>query len=337
MTMPFEPLRSLNAATRAQSSDFGLASPDPVRSAINAFLSRRSPRTRHAYERDLADFAQFFGTQDKGTALSRLVSLPHGSANAVAYEYKSGMVKRGLSSATVNRRLSTLRSAVKLANVLGLVNWTLSVENEKSQKYRDTRGTGTIGFQSLVQAAEAKDTPKAIRDVAILRLLYDMALRRGEISSLDVSDFDREGRTLSVRGKGREHPEKLSLPSQTFKALVNWLDARRSGSQALFTNFDRAGKGGRLTPAAIYYIVSRIGKQVGIVARPHGLRHAAITAALDLTNGNVRLVKEFSRHANVQTVMIYDDRRNDCRGEIAKLVAAQVGQESDWSTCLCLV
>lgn len=290
---------------------------------IDTFLSRRKATTRLSYEADLADFADFAGAGGKQDALQLLVSLPQGRANALAHEYKSALISRGLSSATVNRRLATLRSAVKLANVVGLVNWSLSVENEKSQKYRNTKGTGTSGFLSLVKTVQERTCPKSVRDVAILHLLYDLALRRGEVAALDVSDFDPESGTLAVRGKGKEHSEKLTLPDPTAKAISDWLNVRGYEGMALFTNFDRAGKGSRLTTSAIYYIVRHTGRKAGIEARPHGLRHAAITAALDLTNGNVRLVKEFSRHANVQTVMVYDDKRHDCQGQVAKLVATQ--------------
>ncbi len=293
------------------------------RGLIESFLSRRKATTRMSYETDLADFAAFAGVQDKQDALQLLVSLQQGRANALAHEYKADMIARGLASATVNRRLATLRSAVKLANVLGLVSWTLSVENEKSQKYRDTKGTGTLGFLSLVKTVQTRNCPKAVRDVAILHLLYDLALRRGEVAALDLSDFDVEGGTLAVKGKGREYSEKLTLPDQTAKALSDWLEVRGSEGLPLFTNFDRAGKGDRLTASAIYYVVRHTGRKAGFEARPHGIRHAAITAALDLTNGNVRLVREFSRHSNVQTVMVYDDKRHDYQGQVAKLVAAQ--------------
>jgi integrase/recombinase XerC len=47
-----------------------------------------------------------------------------------------------LQAATINRRLAALRSLVKLTNTLGLVSWTLAVENVKAQAYRDTRGPG---------------------------------------------------------------------------------------------------------------------------------------------------------------------------------------------------
>jgi len=55
--------------------------------------------------------------------------------------------------------------------------------------------------------------------------------------------------------------------------------------------------------------------------RSHGLRHAAITEALEPTNGNVRAVARFSRHRSISVVMKYDDARDDMAGKVAKLVA----------------
>ena len=55
---------------------------------------------------------------------------------------------------------------------------------------------------------------------------------------------------------------------------------------------------------------------------PHGLRHAAITAALDLT-GDLQAVQRFSRHKDVRTLTVYDDNRQDLGGDVARRVAAQ--------------
>ncbi len=59
---------------------------------------------------------------------------------------------------------------MKLANVLGLVNWSLHVENEKSQRYRDTKGTGTDGFLMLLRTLKSQRPThkKLLEDIAIL-------------------------------------------------------------------------------------------------------------------------------------------------------------------------
>jgi integrase/recombinase XerC len=53
---------------------------------------------------------------------------------------------------------------------------------------------------------------------------------------------------------------------------------------------------------------------------PHRIRHSAITAALDATNGDVRKVQRFSRHKKLDTLMIYDDNRSNMQGEISDLL-----------------
>ena len=100
---------------------------------LDAFFAGRNERTLAAYRADLEDFTAFTGAATVGEASSRLLSVSHGEANATALAYKAFMVDRGLQAATINRRLAALRSLVKLANTLGLVAWTLAVENVKSQ------------------------------------------------------------------------------------------------------------------------------------------------------------------------------------------------------------
>ncbi len=60
------------------------------------------------------------------------------------------------------------------------------------------------------------------------------------------------------------------------------------------------------------------------LGRPHGLRHAAITEALDLLGGDVRRVQRFSRHRDVRVLNAYDDNRQDLAGEVARIVAANL-------------
>jgi integrase/recombinase XerC len=209
---------------------------------------------------------------------------------------------------------------VKLASTLGLVPWTLTVANVKTQAYRDTRGPGLDGFKALLAGAQAQGSAKGLRDVALLRLLRDLGLRRGEAVRLDV---DLAGNRLMVLGKARSQKEPVTLPAPTKAALMAWLEARGTEAGPLFLNFDRAGKGGRLTGAAVYFIVRELGTKAGLKTRPHGLRHLAITSALDLMKGDVRAVQKFSRHRDMRVLNTYDDNRRDLAGDVARLVAGQ--------------
>src|SRR5215213_4859894 len=173
------------------------------------------------------------------------------------------MRERGLQVTTINRRLSTLRSLVKLANTHGLVTWTLSVESVPAPPYRDMGELGRGGFHTLLKAAGAQPGAKGLRDVALLRLLHDLGLRRSEAVRLDTDAVDLTGNRILIPGRGRSPKQPVSLPEPTRAALAAWLEARGPEPGPLFVNFDRAGKGQRLTGAAVYHIVGWLGARPG--------------------------------------------------------------------------
>jgi len=287
-----------------------------------SFLSGRNPRTLEAYRRDLENYRAFIGEETINAAIRRLIGSSQGHANAIAHSYRTHLIDRGMQAATVNRRLAALRSIVKLANTVGLVAWKLSVEGMKAQTYRDTRGPSTETYRDMLAAASAQRPGRAERDVAILRLLHDLGLRRGELVSLDLADVDLTRATIMVKGKGRTQVAPITLPSPTKAALAKWIIVRGPAPGPVFTNFNRAQKDpGRLTGAAIYNLVRSLGGDVGALVRPHGLRHLAITQALDVFNGDVRKVAQFSRHRDIRVLTIYDDNRSDAAGEVAAAVA----------------
>lgn len=289
---------------------------------IDSFLAGRSGQTLRAYRADLEDFRTFMGARTADEAGQVLFQRGHGRANGVALAYRASLIDRGLQAATVNRRLAALRSLVKLARTMGLVSWSLEVENMKAESYRDTRGPGRQGFRGLTEEAGRRNDPKGFRDRAAIRLMYDLALRRAEVVGIDLADVDLESGTVAIISKGRTQKERLTLPAATRAAVAAWIEARGQEAGPLFVNFDRAGKGERLTGTGLYVVVRTLGKKIGLTVRPHGLRHAGITQALDLTNGNVRMVQRYSRHRDIRTLQRYDDNRADFGGEIARLVAA---------------
>jgi len=296
-----------------------------VRSSIvETFLSGRNRRTFEAYGQDLQDFARHLGVKTADEAVRQLLEHGKGAANATAHAYRAALLDRGLSPSTVNRRLAALRSLVKLARLFNLVDFTLDVESVKSKPYRDTRGPGRSGVRLLLDELDRRSDMKAKRDRALVRLLYDLGLRRGEAVALDLVDLDLKAGTVSILGKGRTEKETLTLPGPTKSALEAWVSVRGMEDGPLFLNFDRASKGQRLTGRSVARVLAVLGDAVGLTVRPHGLRHAAITEALDLTNGNVRMVQKFSRHRDSRVLALYDDNRQDFGGEVARKVAENV-------------
>lgn len=288
---------------------------------VERFLAGRTATTREAYRGDVQDFADWLGAEPAKAVEQLLASAP-GQANALVLDYVNHQRNAGRAPSTINRRLAALRSLVKMARMLGLVSWSIEVAGEKAQSYRDTRGPGLQGVRRLLGHISDQEGDKAVRDRAIIRCLHDLGLRRGELVSLDLEHLDLGACTLSVLGKGRKGRELLTLPHETTAALDDWIDVRGGEPGPLFVNFDRAGKGQRLSATSVYRLVRGLGDQAGLRARPHGLRHSAITAVLDLSNGDVRAAQRFSRHLDLRTLRLYDDNREDLGGKMARLVAA---------------
>jgi integrase/recombinase XerC len=249
---------------------------------LNSFLEGRNPRTLLAYDKDLKNFALFVrmigpdGKPDARAAIELLLNpthnpgteTAHGKANAIALGYRAHLVESGLQSATIARRLSALRSIVKLARRLGRVAWALDVESPKVLEYRDTTGPGRAGWREMLREARVeagKATAKGRRDLAIIRLLHDLALRRGELVALDLADVNLEEGTIEVIGKGQTDAVRMTLPGQTLEALTDWVAARGLWDGPLFVRLDRAAREPtRLSATAVFLVVRQLGRRVGL-------------------------------------------------------------------------
>ena len=294
------------------------------RSLIEAWLDGKSKHTQRAYARDLDDFAAF-SEKPSAAAVNDLLSMPSADAQAHVLDYRTHLEERELSGATVSRRLAALRSLVKLGRMLGLCNWEIEVASPTVETYRDTRGPGSDGWGRIREALEAIEPEDLrLRNTAILHLLHDLALRRSEVASIDLIHLEADLKKVWIQGKGRRARVRLSLPHPTRKAIAAWIVARGSHQGPLFHRLDPASTGReRLSDDAIYQLVSSLGYKAKLSRplRPHGIRHLAITSALEKTRGDVRAVQRFSRHKHLETLMRYDDNRKDDAGAIAELVA----------------
>jgi integrase/recombinase XerC len=302
---------------------FAPAVPSRVERLLREFLSGKKPTTIRAYGRDLVDFAGFLGSPSVSDAMKLFLSGTKGEATETVIAYRQWMLGKALAPATVNRRLGTVRSLCEMANQVELISWVVKVKNLRAETHRDTRGPGRSGFLRMLLELEGRSTKKAVRDRSVLRFLYDMALRRAEVETLDLEHVDLTGDRIFPLRKGKSSREPRTIPAETKTALLAWLEIRGTEPGPLFTNVDHAKKGtGRLTANGIYAMIRALGTATGQRVTPHGLRHASITDALELTNGNLMAVAKFSGHAKLDTIRIYDDNRRDVAGDVAKMVAA---------------
>ena len=299
---------------------------------LSTFLSGRNQNTLHAYQADLEDFSCYLKLPNAITAISSLLNLSQGQANHLVLDYRNHLSEDGLQSSTVNRRLSSIRAVIKLARMTGMIAWALEVPNIKSQSYRDTRGVGTNGIDALLNLLEQRNDLRALRDIAIIRLFFDVGLRVSEATNLDLPDLDLQNHTIEILGKGRTQREKLTIPDGTIEALKAWLAVRPNhDNPAVFLNFDRAKKGtGRITRFGVYKVIRLLGADLNLKTRPHGIRHDAVNAAIREAQANgieLPSVLQFSRHRHLTTLQVYIDAITNRQGELATLVSGSVGKK----------
>lgn len=296
---------------------------DRAKHLVDSFLSGRSKNTIEAYRRDLAIFAKWLGASGAEQAAAELCKLTRGNANTVVLDYVNALSAKGLAAATINRRLAAIRSLINMAQMTGIVDWQIDIPARTVETYRDMRGPPLAIVQDMAESAYSRGDHKGIRDAAIIHLLFDIGLRRGEAASLDVEHVDIDELRIFVIGKGKTQRSPITIPRSTARALSKWLDVRPKfeEEQALFVSLASFMWGHRLTTTGIYNAIRMYGTLCGKHVRPHGLRHAAITKALNESKGDIRKVQSFSRHKDIRVVMRYDDAREDFAGEIAELVA----------------
>lgn len=276
---------------------------------------RGSPEKTMGETKTLEEFSRWLFTRTPVEANSAVVSVLT-EARAVK-----------AAAATVNRRLAALRSLLRLARSLGMVTWSIEIKGVRGGKRREMHGPEIHEVKQLLTTAKAQLGARGARDLAILSLLFMRALRSVEVRELDLEHVNLIKRKLLIRAKGASERTSETIPIAAVAALREWLKWRGDQPGPLFISFDSRRQNGRIPRSSFWRLVKELGEASGIEVRPHGLRHTAITKGLDLTNGDVRTVRAFSRHAQVQTVMDYDDARTDAGGDIADRVAALLDEK----------
>ena len=149
------------------------------------------------------------------------------------------------------------------------------------------------------------DNALAIRDRAILELLYSSGLRLAELVGLDIGAIDFGEGTVQVTGKGSK-TRIVPLGQYAAIALQAWLQQRaqiaNADAQAVFVN----ARGGRLSARAVQYRLKQWALRQGIDSNvhPHMLRHSFATHVLQ-SSGDLRAVQEMLGHANISTTQVY--------------------------------
>ncbi|MDQ4082620.1 MAG: tyrosine-type recombinase/integrase, partial [Actinomycetota bacterium] len=246
---------------------------DPlVESFLSLLAARRAARTVEAYRRDLADFATF-------------LSRPPSSATGDDVQaWLADLRARGLAASSIARKAAAVRAFFRHLALLGVrpENPAADVALPR-RRTRLPRSLTPAEVERLIAAATGT-SPRALRDRALVELLYGGGLRVGEAVTLERASVDLDGRFVRCLGKG-DKERIVPLGRQAIDALRRYLSRGRPyldrrGRRELFLN----AQGGALTRAGVFLIVRRLAAKAGLErapVHPHLLRHSFATHLLE--------------------------------------------------------
>jgi integrase/recombinase XerC len=261
-----------------------------------------SSQTVRAYASDLRQLGVFLAEQtERGRAPG-----PEGIDTLAVRGFVARLSRTGLGKASIARKLSTVRSFLRHALREGRVesNPAQSVPTPRVPKGLPRDLTVDEMFNLLDRISG--DDPVALRDLAILELLYAAGLRVGELVALDGDDVDLSARLVRVLGKGNKQ-RIVPFGRKAERALRRWLERSRelrtrSEQVAVFLNL----RGGRLTDRSVRRILTRRLHEAAIHTRvsPHALRHSFATHLLG-AGADLRAIQELLGHASLSTTQRY--------------------------------
>jgi site-specific recombinase XerD len=272
-------------------------------------LTGSSPHTRKAYESDLRQFVTW---AERGGAAG-----PEAIDHLVLRRYLAYLTTRGMARPTIARKAAALRAFYGWLRRKGVL------DTDPTRNLRTPRGDRRLPrvpkaaeVAVLLDEAPVPEEPVAaavaLRDAAVLEVLYGAGLRISELCGLGPSDVDARGGLVTVLGK-RSKIRRVPLGEAAIAAIGAYVGAGRtilttpaSPADALFLN----RRGRRLTPRDARRILERRLLGDGRAISPHTLRHAYATHLLE-GGADLRAVQELLGHADVATTQLYTHLTKD--------------------------
>ena len=261
-----------------------------------ASLHHLSEHTQQAYKRDLA-LLQNYCNENGIKSWEKL------DGRQLA-GYIASRHRQGIGGKSLQRYLSAIRSFYRYLIKQGSLtsNPAQGIVTPKSPK----RLPKTLDVDQTIQLVEIKNSsPLAIRDKAILELMYSSGLRLSELVGLDLSSIDIADSIVTVFGKGKK-VRKVPIGNHAIRALKKWLKVRKDCVKddecALFIS----RRGTRISARSIQLRLNQWAIKQGLATRvnPHMLRHSFATHILE-SSSDLRAVQELLGHSDISTTQIY--------------------------------
>ena len=261
-----------------------------------------SRNTLEAYRGDLLQFGRFLGTRHKTAENAQGPDVAEFLASL-----KGGGGDEHASPATIHRKSACLRSFYRHLRREGIRESDPTAA--LSAPRRGRRLPHVLSRREITKLLDQPtgDDPVALRDRALLEVMYASGLRASEVICLELADLDLDAQVLRARGKGSKE-RVVPFGGAATRALRTYLERGRPElvhgrpERQVFVNF----RGSMLTRQGLYKIVQHHATQAGLANRmsPHTLRH---TFATHLLAGgcDLRSVQEMLGHADVATTQLY--------------------------------
>ena len=298
-------------------------SPSGLTRAVRTYLDHLTvergvaANTLSSYRRDLRRYLEFLD----GQGIDELAGVSEATVSAFLVRLREGDPGEGghppLSSTSAARTLVAVRGFHRFAVRDGLVTVDpAAAVKPPSPTKRLPKALPLADVEAILTAAGEPGTALALRDRALLEVLYGTGARISEAVGLDVDDLDLVDGTVLLRGKGSKE-RLVPVGSYAVEAVEAYLTRARPGlvsavaptratsgsvGGALFLN----ARGGRLSRQSAWAVLVRAAERAGVTAdvSPHTLRHSFATHLLD-GGADVRVVQELLGHASVTTTQIY--------------------------------
>ena len=262
-----------------------------------------SPHTVRAYRGDVTTLLHYLAGSGRDGLAALDLTLLRGWLGA---QHRSGHQR-----STLARRAAAARTFTAWATRVGLLGSNPGLRLVAPRPHRVLPAVlhpeHAAAALHAAQRGAAEADPVALRDHAVVELLYATGIRVAELCGLDLGDLDGQRRLVRVLGKGsKERAVPYGLPAE--RALLRWIE---QGRPALVQPHSAAAlvlgaRGGRVDQRIIRAVVHDV---VGTVAGapdmgPHGLRHSAATHLLE-GGADLRTVQELLGHATLATTQLY--------------------------------
>ncbi len=283
---------------------------DQLLAFLNFLSNERnySDNTIAAYRNDLNQFLDWLNVQ--------YVEVQHWAdvSYLMVSEYSDILKRKSYTASSVARKVAAIKSFFHFLLARGYLTSdpTANLDSPRVKK-RLPQTLSSDDVERLLEAPAKKDSPKNLRDSALLHVLYATGMRVTEAVSLRTDDVNLPAMVITFPGKDNRLRE-LPIDEETRDILVDYIEKGRphlvkeKSESALFLNH----RGKQLTRQGLWLIIKAYAEQaqLGDKVTPHTLRHSF--AAHRLSSGTeLREVQQLLGHANISTTQIYSQLYNE--------------------------